>query len=111
MSESNFTWERNALEFERAQFPGYEPYGVWSNFKFIAKDGSVNEADLLAFRKMGIFFSEIKSRPGTIFGDGWTWEHGGRRYTDENPVLLADRKCKNLLLNQEAAAKLKGRLP
>jgi hypothetical protein len=48
----------------RARFPTHEPYRAWSNFEFIADDGSINEVDLLAFTSEGFFLIEIKSRPG-----------------------------------------------
>ena len=37
----------------------------------------------------------------------WTWEHEGRRKTVENPLLLANRKCKRLksLLGRQRAIK------
>lgn len=116
MAESSFPWEREALEFVRDQFPDHEPYRAWSNFEFIADDGSINEVDLLVLTKMGIFLVEIKSRPGTITGDAgaWTWEYDGKRFTDDNPILLCDRKCKklkSLLLQQKSASKFNGKLP
>lgn len=116
VTESSFPHEREALEFIRARFPGTDKYRAWSNFEFIADDGSVNEVDLFVLTPMGIFLIEIKSRPGTITGDAgtWTWEHEGRRYSDDNPLLLANRKVKklkSLLDRQKAIKKLKGPLP
>ena len=60
--------------------------------------------------EQGVFLIEIKSKPGTLRGDAlsWTWEHEGRRKTVENPVLLANRKCKrlkSLLVRQRAFKK------
>ena len=55
IAESNFPWEREALEFVRAQFPHEESYRAWSNFEFIADDGSINEVDLLVFTPQGFF--------------------------------------------------------
>lgn len=112
VTESTFPWELEALEYIRAQFPDHEPYRAWANFEFTATDGSINEVDLLVVTKVGIFLIEIKSRPGIITGDAgtWTWEHRGRKATYDNPVLLADRKCKklkSLILKQKSASKLK----
>jgi|SRR5216683_624427 len=45
ITESRFDWERNALEFLRERLPDIEPYRAWSNFDFIAEDGSINEVD------------------------------------------------------------------
>ena len=72
MTESNWTeitqsrhsWEREALDYIRAHFPTHKPYHAWSNFEFIALDGSLNEVDLLVFTSVGFFLIEIKSRPG-----------------------------------------------
>ena len=63
-----------------SEFPTHEPYRAWSNFEFIADDGSINEVDLLLFTPQGFFLIEIKSRPGRLFGDAgtWTWEHEGQ---------------------------------
>jgi hypothetical protein len=43
ITASAFPWEKEALDYIRAQFPGHEPYRAWSNFEFIADDGSLNE--------------------------------------------------------------------
>ena len=39
IAESNFTWEREALEWLRAQLPDREPWHVWTNFEFIDDEG------------------------------------------------------------------------
>ena len=62
VTEPSFPWERDALDFVHGQFPNHEPHRAWSNFEFIADDGSINEVDLLVLTKMGIFLIEIKSR-------------------------------------------------
>lgn len=116
VTESQFPWELEALDFVRQRFPQRDPYRAWSNFEFIADDGSVNEVDLLVLTPLGIFLIEIKSRPGVLRGDAgtWTWEREGRQFTDDNPVISADRKAKklrSLLERQQAIKKLKGRLP
>ena len=116
ITESNFPWERDALEFVRTRFHDREPYRAWTNFEFIADDGSINEVDLLILTPVGFFLLEIKSRPGIIRGDAgtWTWQHDGRLFTDDNPIFAADRKAKklkSLLERQKAVKKFKGRLP
>lgn len=116
ITESQFPWERDALDFVQVRFPNREPYRAWSNFEFIADDGSINEVDLLLLTPVGFFLVEIKSRPGTIRGDAgtWTWQHDGKLYTDDNPVLAADRKAKklkSLLERQKAVKKFRGKLP
>jgi serine/threonine protein kinase len=115
VAESNFPWERDALEFVRQRFPTHEPYRAWSNFEFIADDGSINEVDVLVFTPQGFFLIEIKSRPGRLFGDAgtWTWETDGRPITTDNPLIAANTKAKklNALLQRQKACKNKGSLP
>lgn len=115
IAESSFPWEREALDFVRAQFPSHDPYRAWSNFEFIADDGSVNEIDLLVFTPQGFFLIEIKSRPGRLRGDAgtWTWETEGKLTTVDNPYQLANSKAKKLrsLLQRQKACKSKGQVP
>jgi serine/threonine protein kinase len=115
VTESNFPWEREALEFVRCQFPAHEPYRAWSNFEFVATDGSINEVDLLIFTPQGFFLIEIKSRPSKLSGDAgtWMWESSGKRYTDDNPLIATNRKAKKLrsLLSRQRAFKDKGKVP
>ena len=115
IAESQFPWERDALDFVRQHFPSHEPYRAWSNFEFIADDGSINEVDLLVFTPQGFFLIEIKSRPGRLFGDAgtWTWETDGKLVTIDNPLLAANAKAKRLrsLLQRQKACKNKGQLP
>lgn len=115
IAESSFPWEREALDFVRTQFPTHDPYRAWSNFEFIADDGSVNEVDLLVFTPEGFFLIEIKSRPGRLRGDAgtWTWETDGKLRTVDNPYQLANSKAKKLrsLLQRQKACKGKGQVP
>ncbi len=116
ITESRYPWEREAIEFVRSRFPDREPYRAWTNFEFIAADGSINEVDLLVLTPSGFFLVEIKSRPGILRGDAgtWTWQHDGKLYTDDNPLFAADRKAKklkSLLERQKAAKKFKGKIP
>ncbi|MGI8933517.1 MAG: BREX system serine/threonine kinase PglW [Phormidesmis sp.] len=110
VTESNFDHEREALEFIRHQFPGHEPYRAWSNFEFIASDGSINEVDLLVFTPQGFFLIEIKSWPGRVSGDAGTWTvefPDGRRRSNNNPLKLTNLKSKRLksLLERQRAFK------
>lgn len=115
VTESRYSWERDALDFVSDRWPDHEPYRAWSNFEFIALDGSINEVDLLLLTPMGFFLVEIKSRPGRVFGDAgtWTWETEGRLVTVGNPLLSANLKAKKLrtLLERQKAVKVKGSLP
>ena len=107
VAESEFPWERAALAFVRERLPDHEPYRAWSNFEFLADDGSLNEVDLLLLTPKGFYLVEIKSRPGIVEGDQgtWTWRHEGRTQTVDNPLLLANRKAKKLiaLLRRQSA--------
>ncbi len=112
ITPSNFPWEREALDFIREHLPDREPYRAWSNFEFISEDGTINEVDLLVLTPQGFFLVEIKSRPGIISGDAmtWVWNHEGRITTDDNPLLLANRKAKrliSLLKGQSACRKVR----
>ena len=114
ISPSPFPWEQEALEYIQAEFPSHEPYRAWSNFEFIADDGSLNEVDLLVFTPQGFFLVEIKSNPGVLSGDAnsWIWQHDDRQKIVDNPLYLANLKAKklaSLLQRQRAIDKL--RLP
>ena len=116
IAESNFAWEREALEWLRSQLPDRDPWHVWTNFEFIDDEGKVSEVDALVLSPAGLFLVEIKSRPGVLSGDAhsWTWTTDGRSTTVDNPIILANRKAKrlaSLLKRQPAIAKAKIRLP
>ena len=114
-AESKFPWERDALDFVRERFSSHDPHRAWSNFEFIADDGSINEVDLLVFTPQGFFLIEIKSRPGRLIGDAgtWTWETDGRLSTVDNPLIATNLKAKKLrsLLQKQKAFKKKGQPP
>lgn len=96
---SPFPHEREALAFLRARLPNMEPYRAWTNVEFIADDGSVNEVDALVVTPRGFFLIEIKSYPGTMFGDGqnWRWRRpDGSEKPVAHPLILANTKAKRL---------------
>ena len=105
ITPSSFAHEIEALEFIRA---GLSPAcHAFANFTFLGLDGSLNEVDLLVIGPWGFFLCEIKSHPGVIKGDmqTWQWEDGARIYSNDNPILLTQRKCqklKSLLLKQKS---------
>ena len=68
ISESRFPWERDALDFVRQRFPDREPYRAWSNFEFIADDGSVNEVDLFVLAPDGRVFGRDQEPAGATQG-------------------------------------------
>ena len=97
-AESPHPWEAEAVHFLREALADVEPNRIWALFEFISRTGTVGEVDALVLTAKGLFLVEIKSRPGSVTGDAgtWTWTHEGRRTTDDNPVILANRKCKRL---------------
>lgn len=115
ITDSEFPWERDALAFVRDRLPDHEPYRAWSNFEFIADDGSINEVDLLVLTPKGFYLVEIKSRPGIVEGDQgtWRWRGDGSVHTVDNPLLLANRKAKKLisLLRRQPALQRKASTP
>jgi serine/threonine protein kinase len=116
IAESNFAWEREALEWLRHHLPDRDSWHVWTNFEFIDDEGKISEVDALVLSPAGLFLVEIKSRPGVLRGDShsWTWTTDGRSNTYDNPVILANRKAKrlaSLLRRQPAIIKAKIRLP
>ncbi len=99
VTESAFEWERHALNFIRERLPDEDPYRAWANFDFIADDGRIYEVDLLILVPRDLLLIEIKSTPGTLQGDAYTWSWttpDNRLHTVENPLLLANRKAKAL---------------
>ncbi len=111
VTRSAFEWERNALNFIRERLPDEDPYSAWSNFDFLADDGRIYEVDLLILVPRGLFLVEVKSTPGSLEGDAftWTWTTPEKRlHSVENPLLLANRKAKalaSLLRRQKVSAK------
>ena len=98
ITPSEYAWEREALDYLEARLPDGEPFRAWSNFEFIAEDGSINEVDLLVVSLHKVYLVEIKSWNGTVTGDQSTWrrEAGGKVFLVDNPLLLANRKAKKL---------------
>lgn len=118
VEQSQFAWEREALAFLKAGLPNHEPYRAWSNFEFVADDGSINEIDALVIGPQGLFLVEVKSHPGVITGDQqrWTWTRpdDGTHSTFDNPLLAANRKARklrSLLQRQPAYAGARPRVP
>ena len=75
-------------------------------------DGAIYEVDLLVLTKQGFWLVECKAWGGRITGDtgSWTRIEDGKVRSEDNPVLLANRKAKalsSLLKAQSALAKVK----
>src|SRR5439155_22873632 len=98
ITPSRYEWERRALDSIRARFPTHDPYRAWANFEFQAADGAIYEVDLLVLTKQGFWLVECKAWPGRIWGDfsTWTRSHEGKTRSEDNPILLANRKAKAL---------------
>jgi hypothetical protein len=97
-AESRFPHEREALEFLSEGLPDCDPTLLYTNFEFIADDGSVNEIDALVVTRAGVFLVEIKSRGGIVFGNrhSWDWEKDSHRLSIDSPLILANSKARKL---------------
>jgi hypothetical protein len=51
VTESAYAWEAEAIAFLRERLPDSDFYQGWSNFEFVAGDGSVNESTLWSLRR------------------------------------------------------------
>ena len=114
VTESAYPWERAALSYLRERLPDQDPFRAWTNFEFVAEDGSINEVDLLVVSPTKSISWRSRAGPAICRatpapGPGGT---KGACCTDDNPLLLANRKAKKLksLLQHQTA--LRGaRLP
>jgi serine/threonine protein kinase len=97
-AESRYPHEREALEFLAQGLPDSDPNLIYTNFEFIADDGSVNEVDALVITRAGVFMVEAKSRGGIVFGNrhSWDWEKDGRILAVDSPLILANAKARKL---------------
>ena len=112
ITPSEYAWEREALHYLRTRLPEGDPFRAWSNFEFIAHDGSINEVDLLVVSLHYVYLVEIKSWRGVVAGDQSTWRRTveGRTFLTDSPLLLANRKARklaSLLKAQPALAKIR----
>jgi serine/threonine protein kinase len=99
ITQSEYPWEREALDYLKRRLPDHEPYRAWANFEFLL-GGVLSEVDVLVAVPKGLFLVEIKNWPGRIDGDAgtWRWTRPGSTTgkTLDNPYLLANRKAKRL---------------
>ena len=114
ITPSQYEWERRGLDFIKTGLPDHDPYRAWANFEFQTDDGAIYEVDLLVLTKQGFWLVECKAWGGRIWGDTGTWTRSqdGKIRSEDNPVLLANRKAKalsSLLKAQPAVSKV--RLP
>jgi len=111
LSTTNYPWEAEALLFLRERLADVDPNRVWSLFEFVTSDGTISEVDALVLTAKGFFLVEIKSRPGVLTGDSgtWTWKSDtGQKKSDDNPLILANRKAKRLVSLLRAQKSLRG---
>jgi hypothetical protein len=106
-AESRYAHEREALEFLRDVLLDGDPNVLYSNFEFIADDGSVNEVDALVVTQAGIFLVELKNRGGIVTGNRhlWDWDKDGHTITVDSPLTLVNSKARKLagLLSKQRA--------
>ncbi len=106
-AESRYAHEREALEFLRDILPDRDPNFLYSNFEFIADDGSVNEIDALMVTQAGVFLIELKNRGGIVTGNRhlWDWDKDGHTITIDSPLTLINSKARKLagLLSKQKA--------
>ena len=98
-AETEFPWEREAIDFVLAALPDVDPYQAWPLHEVLdPKTGSLHEIDLLVLGKHALYLIEIKSWPGELTGDvrDWTWTADGRAHHLENPYPATNRKAKIL---------------
>jgi serine/threonine protein kinase len=98
IAESRYAHEREALEFLREELPDSELTLVYSNFEFIADDGTVNEVDALVVSRAGMFLLEIKGRGGVVKGSRhvWDWGKEGHVVAIDSPLINANAKARKL---------------
>ena len=114
VTPSEYPWERDALAYLKERLPDGDPFRAWSNFEFIAHNGSINEVDLLVVSLHSVLLVEIKSWRGVVAGDQGTWRRtvDRRDFLTDNPLLLANRKARKLAtLLKEQPALARERMP
>jgi hypothetical protein len=97
VAESQFPWEREALDYLRQHLPDAETTRAWANGEFISLDGRLYEADVIVITARGMFLVEIKSRPGEVF------LHATVRRSQELPPVSRSRH-RNPVTKAAAAA-------
>ncbi len=98
VTPSRFPHEREALAYLRSRLPDHEPWRVWTNFMFVADDGSMNEVDALVLSPVGLFLVEIKSHSGAVRGNQSTLYFDSPTFKKhiDHPRRLTNLKAKRL---------------
>ena len=103
--ETDFPWEREAIDFVLAELPDSDPHLAWPLHELLdGGTGRLYEIDLMVLARSGLFLVEIKSHPGVLTGDNQDWtftEEGGRQRHLACPYPSTNHKAKVLasLLN------------
>ena len=110
VSPTEFPWEQEAFDYIKLNAPS-GTVAAWSNFEFVAPNGSIYEVDLMVLTVTELFLIEVKSWGGTLEGTVNNLVRYGRNPADArtvpNPLLLLNRKAKILasMLREQAALK------
>src|SRR3954453_22033244 len=109
VTPSRYPHEREGLESVRDNLPDADPYRAWSNFEFIALDGTPFEVDLLVLGPAGLHLVELKAWSGRITGTERDWlEHNpgaGRPIPRSSPLPLTRLKAQSFPSWLEAHAR------
>ncbi len=110
ITESQFPWEQEALDFLRKELSPPWALRAWSNFEIVESSGRRYEVDLLLLTVQGFFLVEIKSYPGLVYADEYRFVRRSTPHalavSEENPLTSTNHKCKvlkNILTRQSAA--------
>jgi serine/threonine protein kinase len=86
--------EAEALTKVRELLPDDGIARAWANISFTDNGGRLNEVDVLALTRAGLWLIELKGWHGEINGDQQTWFHAN--HVENNPRKLANLKAKRL---------------
>jgi serine/threonine protein kinase len=99
--ETEYPWEREAIDFVIEGLPDVDPYHVWPLHELLVPStGKLYELDLIVIGKHALYLVEAKSWPGKVTGDVRDWQIHmpgvPRPQMKENPYHLVNRKAKVL---------------
>jgi hypothetical protein len=94
ISPSEFDHEREGLAHLRDLLPDRGPFHAWTNFEFRDRDGKWYEVDALVLGERRLHLIELKHYQGTITGNAYRWQRGGR--SEDSPLPLVRRKAQRL---------------